>query len=521
MVVVALLIGLALTAYDGFSKQKAAMDDLFMSRFRGFQDSAGVVIGVTNIQSSIYRLINWSNAGFDQQRIDQSIQEQKASIEGIIGTLKTTVALQSINEEERKLYQETLAHAERYKEMMEQVLQMVSVDATTASLLMSQADDTYQALYKSLSELMGLENKLGKDGYESSVKSSGLLVKVFVIVLVSAIALALLVSVVMARLITGPIRSAIDVVKNIAEGDLTQEILVSSKDEIGQLTQSIDSMRVKMAEAVGASVVASLALSESASEQAAAIQETSSSLEEISAQTKSTVANTNQANVLMQSTLASTVEANASMGELTVSMNEIAVASEQTKKIVKTTDEIAFQTNLLALNAAVEAARAGEAGAGFAVVADEVRNLAMRAAEAARTASSLMGDITAKVSRGDHLVKATNQVFHNVSDNCGKVVELMGEVALASREQAQGIDQINQALADMNTVTQRNAAGAEELASTMATFKIESHQTNIRRHRQADGSSLIGIPGPHGPDGSAPIHATRRGRRDMVEFEEL
>jgi methyl-accepting chemotaxis protein len=235
-----------------------------------------------------------------------------------------------------------------------------------------------------------------------------------------------------------------------------------------------------MADAVGASVIASQELSESASEQAASLEETSSSLEEIASQTRFNADNTAQANELMQSTQAATIEANSSMEELTRSMKEIAAASEQTRKIVKTTDEIAFQTNLLALNAAVEAARAGEAGAGFAVVADEVRNLAMRAADAARTTSDLMGDITDKVKRGDELLAVTNAVFKSVSDSCTKVVGLMGEVASASREQTQGIEQINQALADMNTVTQKNAASSEELAATMAIFRIKKNQGRDR-----------------------------------------
>jgi methyl-accepting chemotaxis protein len=146
-------------------------------------------------------------------------------------------------------------------------------------------------------------------------------------------------------------------------------------------------------------------------------------------------------------------------------MQEISSASQETSKIVKTIDEIAFQTNLLALNAAVEAARAGEAGAGFAVVASEVRNLAMRAAEAAKNTSGLLDGIVKKVKDGSDLTSKTNEAFNRVAESTAKVADLMGEISAASDEQALGIEQLNKAVSEMDKVIQQNAAGAEESAS--------------------------------------------------------
>jgi methyl-accepting chemotaxis protein len=309
--------------------------------------------------------------------------------------------------------------------------------------------------------------------------------------LVIAIVLSVLLNLYMAKAITSPLHETISVIRKIADGDLTQVVTVSSGDEIGELAHSVNLMREKMGEAVGHSVMTSQALSGAASEQAAALEETSSSLEEMAAMTRQNAEGTARANELMVQTREVTEKANKSMGELTISMNEIGQASEQTQKIVKTIDEIAFQTNLLALNAAVEAARAGEAGAGFAVVADEVRNLAMRAADAARNTSGLMGDIVSKVKAGEHLVDVTNKAFKQVSESSGKVVELVGEIAAGSQEQAQGIEQVNKAVVEMNGVTQQNAASAEELASIMALFRTSQSGFEEALHRQPKANKSI------------------------------
>jgi len=211
---------------------------------------------------------------------------------------------------------------------------------------------------------------------------------------------------------------------------------------------------------------ASQSLAEGASEQAASIEETSSSLEEMSSMTKQNAENAKQADILMQQANRVVGQANESMSRLTVSMEDISKASEETSKIIKTIDEIAFQTNLLALNAAVEAARAGEAGAGFAVVADEVRNLAMRAADAAKNTATLIEGTVKKVKDGADLVDKTNEAFKEVSQNAAKVGELVTEIAAASNEQSQGIEQVNKAVVEMDKVVQQNAANAEESASS-------------------------------------------------------
>ena len=221
---------------------------------------------------------------------------------------------------------------------------------------------------------------------------------------------------------------------------------------------------------------ASQQLAEGTSEQAASIEETSSSLEEMSSMTKQNAEHASQADNLMQETNQVVNDANDTMNQLTGSMREISKASEETSKIIKTIDEIAFQTNLLALNAAVEAARAGEAGAGFAVVADEVRNLAMRAADAAKNTAGLIEGTVKKVNDGSELVTRTNEAFTQVAESSAKVGDLVGEIAAASNEQAQGIEQVNTAVVEMDKVTQQNAANAEESASASEEMSAQAEQ---------------------------------------------
>jgi len=235
----------------------------------------------------------------------------------------------------------------------------------------------------------------------------------------------------------------------------------------------------QVAAAAGQVSSASQSLAQGSSEQAASLEETTSAMEEMAGMTRTNADNARQADGLMAEMNRVVSSANQFMNELTVSMKEVSAASQETAKIIKTIDEIAFQTNLLALNAAVEAARAGEAGAGFAVVADEVRNLAMRAAEAAKNTANLIEGTVTKVKDGTGLVDKTADAFAQVAGSSGKAQELVAEIAAASNEQAQGVEQVNRAITEMNSVTQQNAANAEESASASEELTAQSEQMKL------------------------------------------
>jgi methyl-accepting chemotaxis protein len=246
----------------------------------------------------------------------------------------------------------------------------------------------------------------------------------------------------------------------------------------------------QVAAAAGEVSASSQSLAQGASQQAAALEESSSALEQMAAMTRRNADNANHANALMAEASQVLGNADHSMNNLVQAMREISAASDETQKIIKSIDEIAFQTNLLALNAAVEAARAGEAGAGFAVVANEVRNLAMRAAEAAKSTTGLIEGTANRVRKGSELAGKTGDAFATVSAKSTKVAELVAEIRAASNEQAQGIEHVSKAVAEMDKVVQQNAATAEQSAA--ASRELNSQAAQMKAHVEEMGTFIGG-----------------------------
>lgn len=290
------------------------------------------------------------------------------------------------------------------------------------------------------------------------------------------------------RGIARPLAHAVAIAKSVAAGDLTRAIHVRSSDETGQLLQALKDMNESLVRIVGevrggtetiataSGQIASgnMDLSSRTEQQAGSLETTASSMERITAIVLQNAESADQANRLALSASDIAVQGGAVVSEVVHTMGSINDSAKKIVDIIGVIDSIAFQTNILALNAAVEAARAGEQGRGFAVVAGEVRHLAQRSAAAAKEIKQLIGDSVEKVDTGARLVDQAGATMAEIVASVCRVTDIMGEITVASREQTEGIQRLNQAMSQMDAVTQQNAALVEESAAASAALQQQA-----------------------------------------------
>ncbi|MGK3274272.1 methyl-accepting chemotaxis protein [Comamonas kerstersii] len=446
-------------------------------QWRGITDHAvaHVVMGAMTTESSLSAYAqNKTREGVEgASAIQKQLEQALTSPEGQQQLAKIAQARAKVLELNGQIAQARNAY--RY----EQARELLDQQMMPAVAAYNQAQTDLVRLQERMRDRM-IEQGLQK-------RNSALLVGGAALLLVAV--LAVLLSLYVIRQITRPLDEAVQLAETIAAGDLTASLQSDRRDELGKLLQSLSAMTQRLRSVVlevrnGVDSVSSAAsqiatgnqdLSSRTEQTAANLEETASSIEELTASASQSADTARQANQLASTAVQAAERGGSVVQQVVSSMQQITSSSHKIADIISVIDGIAFQTNILALNAAVEAARAGEQGRGFAVVAGEVRALAQRSAEAAKEIKSLITASVANVDAGSSQVAEAGKSMQEIVESVRRVTDLIGEISAAVHEQHDGFAQVNQAVSNLDQMTQQNAALVEE-SSAAATAMNEQAQ---------------------------------------------
>jgi methyl-accepting chemotaxis protein len=393
-----------------------------------------------------------------------------------------------VSPEEKTMLTEASAFTQQYRDTMKEV---VKKRASTTDYMM--LDFTSQGDEVVIGSILEKLTEISNDRAESASKAINQLIHYARVGLLVAALVAVVVAVVVAvsltRSITAPLAESVRVADRVASGDLTGRLDTGRQDETGRLMTALQGMNTGLARIVGEVRTGSQAIDTSVSQlvsgnndlsqrteaQAASLEQASSSMEEFTASVRETADNARKADQLAQGAASSAERGSQAMTQVVGNMEAISASSRKVADITSVIDSIAFQTNILALNAAVEAARAGEQGRGFAVVAAEVRSLAQRCAQAAKEIKSLIVDSTEQIQHGGQLVDQVSESMSGIVAQAKQVSEVIADISRAAKEQSEGVGQVSHTVAQLERVTQQNAALVEE-ATAVTTALAEQAQ---------------------------------------------
>ena len=484
-VICAMLVLMIILSNAMLGRVNAGTDEIVNQRMPRIDMAVRVQDETNNIAIAL-RNVMLSRDAADRARQVETIMASRRTMDELLAQMKD--AIQS--EKGRALLAQMEQETATYKTGQDKLISLVQAGDMDAAHALLGGD--MRPLLLRLKAATGEQAALQKEIAARAAQEAGATYRSTSLLMwglgAAALVLAGLVAWLITRSITRPLNQALEVANTVAAGDLTSRIEVTTRDETGQLLAALKTMNASLANTVGtvrvgtdtiavaASQVAVGAqdLSSRTEQQASALEEAASSMEELTSTVRQNADNARQANVLAE--VASNVAARGGdvVKQVVGTMNDINAASARINDIIGVIDGIAFQTNILALNAAVEAARAGEQGRGFAVVASEVRNLAQRSAAAAKEIKGLIGDSTGAVEQGSKLVAEAGSTMDEIVDSVRRVTDIMAEISAASLEQSAGIEQINQAVTQMDQGTQQNAALVEEAAAAATAMREQS-----------------------------------------------
>jgi methyl-accepting chemotaxis protein len=426
----------------------------------------------------------------DKQKEVERVHTQNQLYDDAEAKLRKTFAAFGMIDEEKNLLQKIQDDRTAAQPLGEKViaLSMANQTADAVSLLIKEQRPVQKQWNADLGALEQSEKRQNAEATASAAADYRYARNLMIILSAAAVALGLGLAWFITRGITAPINHAVKIAQTVAAGDLTSDIAAASSDETGILLGALKTMNDNlklivgqvragtdtMATASQEIAVGNLDLSSRTEEQAGSLEETASSMEELTSTVRQNSDNAKQASTLAMAASEIAGKGGAVVARVVDTMGAINESSRKIVDIINVIEGIAFQTNILALNAAVEAARAGEQGRGFAVVATEVRNLAQRSSAAAKEIKELIGDSVDKVDAGSRLVDEAGTTMNEVVDSVRRVSDIIGEITAAGREQVLGIEQINQAIIQMDGVTQQNAALVEQSAAAAESLQEQA-----------------------------------------------